>query len=86
MSELNTNFALENLTLGEVSQLEELSGLSLTEIASDSAPKGKFMTALAYLSKRRQDSSFTYSQAEALTLAEVQGILGGDDLGEDEAA
>lgn len=86
MSNINTNFSLENLTLGEVSQLEELSGLSLTEIADEHAPKGKFMTALAYLSKRRQDPSFTYSQAETLTLADVNDILGSDEQGEGSAA
>ncbi|MCA0347094.1 MAG: hypothetical protein LCH31_08750 [Actinobacteria bacterium] len=86
MSNINTDFSLDNLTLGEVSQLEELSGLSLTEIADEHAPKGKFMTALAFLARRRQDPSFTYSQAETLTLAEVQDVLGGDPLGEGEAA
>lgn len=86
MTKVKTNFSLENLTLGEVSQLEELSGLSLTEIADEKAPKGKFMTALAYLAKRREDAAFTYEQAETMTLAEVQGILGDDVLGEAGAA
>lgn len=86
MAAINTNFSLDNLTLGEVSQLEELSGLSLTEIAEANAPKGKFMTALVYLAKRREDPTFTYSQAETLKLAEIQGIIGGDGLGEDQAA
>lgn len=86
MAKIQTDFSLENLTLGEVSQLEELSGLSLTEIADEHSPKGKFMTALAYLAKRRQDPSFTYSQAETLTLAEVSDVLGGDVLGEADAA
>ncbi|MGK0715147.1 hypothetical protein ACR5KS_03630 [Leucobacter sp. W1153] len=86
MSNIKTNFSLEELTLGEISQLEELSGLSLSEIADDHAPKGKFMTALAYLAKRREDPSFTYSQAEMLKLSEVQDILGGDVLGEAVAA
>lgn len=86
MSNITPNFSLDNLTLGEISQLEELSGLSLSEIAEEHAPKGKFMTALAYLAKRREDPSFTFSQAETLTLAEVQDVLGGDALGEGEAA
>lgn len=86
MSSIKTNFSLDNLTLGEVSQLEELSGLSLSEIADEHAPKGKFMTALAYLAKRRQDPSYTYSQAETLTLAEVSDVIGGDVSGEADAA
>lgn len=86
MANIDTEFGLENLTLGEIAQLEELSGLSLTEINDAKAPKAKFMTALAFLAKRRQDPAFTFSQAELLTLAEMQEIVGDDASGEDVAA
>lgn len=81
-----TKFSIEHLTLGEIAQLEELSGLALSEIADDNAPKGKFLTALAYLAKRREDASFTFSQAEMLTLADVNVILGDAAPGEAPAA
>lgn len=81
-----TKFAIEHLTLGEIAQLEELSGLALSEMSDDSAPKGKFLTALAYLAKRREDATFTYSQAELLTLTDVDSILSGAAPGEAPAA
>jgi hypothetical protein len=80
------NFSIEHLTLGELAQLEELSGVSMTEMGDTSAPKAKFLTALAYLAKRRNDPSFTFSQAEALTVAELNEVLGADASGEESAA
>lgn len=80
------NFSIEHLTLGELAQLEELSGVSMTEMGDTSAPKAKFLTALAYLAKRRDEPSFTYSQAEVLTVAELNGVLGADEPGEADAA
>ena len=75
-------FDIEHLTLGEIAQLEELAGMSLSEFSDDSAPKAKFLTALAYLAKRRDDTTFTFSQAEAMTLADLHTVLGDDDSGE----
>lgn len=80
------NFSIDHLTLGELAQLEELSGVSMTEMSDPSAPKAKFLTALAYLAKRRDDPSFTFSQAEVLTVAELNGVLGADTPGEAPAA
>lgn len=69
------DFSIEHLTLGELAQLEELSGVSMTEMADASAPKAKFLTSLAYLAKRREDPSYTFSQAEVLTVAELNEVL-----------
>ena len=79
-------FSIENLTLGEIAQLEELSGQSLSEFSDDSAPKAKFLTAMAYLAKRRTDKTYTFSQAEALTLSELDGIISAAQPGEAPAA
>ena len=70
--------AIEDLTMGEIDQLETLTGLSMAEIGDPKTPKAKFLTAYAYLVKHREDTTFTYNQAEAMTLAEVNSITGGD--------
>jgi hypothetical protein len=75
-------FSIEHLTLGEIAQLEELAGQSLSEFSDDSAPKAKFLTALAYLAQRRSDPKYTFSQAEAMTLADLHKVLGDDASGE----
>lgn len=79
-------FSVDHLTLGEISQLEELSGQSLSEFSDDSTPKAKFLTALAYLAKRREDPKYTFSQAETLTLNDLDAILKDSAPGEADAA
>lgn len=68
-------FDIDHLTLGEIAQLEDLSGQSLSQFDADETPKAKFLTALAYLAKRREDPAFTFSQAEMLTLTDLNAIL-----------
>lgn len=86
MTDNTAAFDIDHFTLGEIAQLEELSGQSLSDFSSDSAPKARFLTALAYLAKRRQDPSFTFSQAEALTLTDLNKILESAAPGEANAA
>lgn len=81
-----TDFDIDHLTLGEIAQLEELSGQSLSQFSEDSAPKARFLTALAFLAKRREDATFTFSQAEAMTLSDLNSILKDSEPGEASAA
>lgn len=70
------DFSIEKLTLGEIAQLEELTGLSLSAMSDDAAPKGKFLAGLAWLAKRRQDPTFSYEQAQAMSMEEFGDLLG----------
>lgn len=72
---------ISKLTLGEIAQVEEISNTSIGALASDDAPKAKLFTALAFVLKKRENPKFTYSEAEALTFDDVNGLLG---LGESE--
>jgi hypothetical protein len=69
----------EHLTLGELAEVEDRAGVSVTSLDDPTAPKIKAMIALAYVIKRREDRAFTYGQAEALTMADLNGIIAGDD-------
>lgn len=69
---------IKQLTLGEVTKLEELSGLSINSMADDDKPKGKFMAAFAYVIHRRVDPKFTFEQANKLTMSEAQALVFGD--------
>lgn len=73
---------INKLTLGEVAKIEELSGQPISAIGNDDAPKGLALAALAFVAKRREDSSFSWNAAQGLTFDEAQTILG---LGETEA-
>jgi hypothetical protein len=67
---------INNLTLGEVSRIEEISGLPLSAMADEEKPKGKQLAAVAFVIMKREDSTYTMKQAEALTMPEVMALLG----------
>jgi len=69
---------IKQLTLGEVTKLEELSGLSINSMADNDQPKGKFMAAFAYVVHKRVDPKFTFEQANKLTMSEAQALVFGD--------
>jgi|GEM_PF-2662314 len=71
---------LSTLTLGEVARIEELSGQSISSIGVTEAPKGKAMAAIAMTIKRRNgEPNFTFNAALALSMDEVNALLGVDD-------
>lgn len=80
-------FDITALTLGEVDKVESLSGLAVSAMDNDEAPKGKLLAALAFVAKRRaqlaagESPSFTWADALNLTMDEANSLLGftGDD-------
>ena len=62
------NFDINDLTIAEIVVIEELTGLPFDAMGDSEKPKGKMLQALAYITKRRADSSFTYEQAGALKI------------------
>lgn len=67
---------VSKLTMGEVAQVESLSGLSINEVGDETKPKGLALAALAYVAKKRTNPEFTWNDAQALTMADVQDVLG----------
>ena len=65
----------QTLTLGEISKIEEISGLPLSAMADEDKPKGKQMAAVAFIIMKREDPTFTMKQAEALTFTEVTALM-----------
>ena len=51
------NFNLEDLTIGEIVTIEELTGLPFDAMTDADKPKGKLLQAIAYISKRRNDKA-----------------------------
>ena len=62
------NFNLEDLTIGEIVTIEELTGLPFDAMTDADKPKGKLLQAIAYISKRRVDPEFTFEMAGDLKL------------------
>lgn len=85
---------IDNLTLGELAKVEELSGQSLASFGSEAAPQGLLLAALSYTALRRQNiaaglppaPSGLWNDALALTMSEANALLGLDEDDEDQEA
>ena len=63
------NIDINDLTIGEIVEIEERTGLPLDALGQADKPKGKMLQALAYISKRRDNPDFTWEMAGALKIS-----------------
>ncbi|AXC34893.1 tail assembly chaperone [Microbacterium phage VitulaEligans] len=71
-------FDLDQLTLGEVAAIEDLSGVAIGSV-SETTPQGKFLAALYMVAKRRDGQpTFTFNAALQASMSEAQSFLGFD--------
>jgi hypothetical protein len=63
------NIDINDLTIAEVVEIEERTGLPLDALGQADKPKGKMLQALAYIVKRRGDPDFTWEMAGALKIS-----------------
>ena len=66
--ESTLDFNLNDLTIGEIVTIEELTGLPFDAMTDPDKPKGKLLQAIAYISKRRDNPEFTFEDAVNLKL------------------
>ena len=69
MSDDILNIDINDLTIAEVVEIEERTGLPLDALGQFDKPKGKMLQALAYIVKRREDPDFTWEMAGALKIS-----------------
>jgi hypothetical protein len=82
MTEDTLNLDLNDLTIAEISEIEELSNLPFDAMSDPSRPKGRLLQAMAYVSKKRLDPNFTFEMAGALKLnmtSEDASLIDGDE-------
>ena len=60
---------INDLTIAEVVEIEERTGLPLDALGQADKPKGRMLQALAYISKRRDNPDFTWEDAGALKIS-----------------
>ena len=63
------NIDINDLTIGEIVEIEERTGLPLDALGQADKPKGKMLQALAYISKRRDNPDFTWEMAGELKIS-----------------
>ena len=59
---------LDDLTIGEVIEIEDLTGLPLDALQDTTMKKGRVLQAMAFISRRRVDPAFTFEDAANLKL------------------
>ena len=82
MTEDTLNLDLNDLTIAEISEIEELLNLPFDAMSDPSRPKGRLLQAMAYVSKKRLDPNFTFEMAGALKLnmtSEDASLIDGDE-------
>ena len=62
------NIDIDDLTIAEVVEIEDRTGLPLDALGQADKPKGKMLQALAYIVKRRADPTYTWEQAGELKI------------------
>ena len=73
------NIDINDLTIAEVVEIEERTGLPLDALGQADKPKGKMLQALAYISKRRDNPDFTWEMAGELKINPEQSDPGPTD-------
>ncbi len=63
------NIDINDLTIAEVVEIEERTGLPLDALGQADKPKGKMLQALAFVSKRRDDPDSTWEMAGDLKIS-----------------
>ena len=69
----------ENMTLGEIEEIENLIGRSIDEAFADGKPKGRTLRVLYYVAMRRENPSYKFEDTEKVSQAEALSVLSGSD-------
>ena len=69
----------EDITLGEIAEIEDYAKLPFSEIADDRIGVIKLRIGLAWVVKRHTNADFTIADAEKLTPGDFAELFGDDD-------
>lgn len=69
----------EELTLGEIEEIEMLLGRSVDEAFGDGQPKGRALRVFYFIVKRRENPSYKFEDTEKVSQSEALKLLAGND-------
>lgn len=69
---------INEMTLGEIEEVELLANCSIDELFQDGKPKGRGLRAVAYVMKRRQDPNYKFEDTAKLTQTEAYAFVLGE--------
>ena len=65
----------EELTLGEIEEMELLLGEGFDTAFADGKPKGRALQVLVYIFKRRENADYKFEETKKLTQQEATNFL-----------
>jgi len=69
----------EEMTLGEIEEIELMTGKSIEDVLSEGQPKGRSLRVLMFILKRREDPKFKFEDTEKISQKEAVAFLTGND-------
>jgi hypothetical protein len=69
----------EELTLGEIEEVELMLNTSIDQAFADGKPKGRALRVLFYVAKKREVPGYKFEDTEKLTQKEALEFLTGDE-------
>ncbi len=70
---------VNELTMGEIDEVETYAGVPLSSLASTETSNTKLLIGLAFVIKRKEDPKFSLEHAKRLTMDEITAMLEDDD-------
>jgi hypothetical protein len=67
--------SMNQLTVGDIAEIETISDLPFAALGDASVPKGKLLQAVAYVLKRKTNPTFTMEDAGKLSMEEMNALL-----------
>ena len=69
----------EEMTLGQVEEIELMVGRSIDEIFAEGQPKGRALRVLYYVAMKQDNPGYKFEETEQVSQAEALKLLGGTD-------
>jgi len=69
----------DDLTLGEIEEIEMLVGRGIDEVFANGSPKGRALRVLYYVIKKKEDPNYTFEETENVSQADALKLLSESD-------
>jgi hypothetical protein len=69
----------EEMTLGEIEEIELLVGRSIDEVFADGQPKGRALRVLYFVAIKKDNPGYKFEDTENVSQAEALKVLSGTD-------
>ena len=71
--------SFDEMTLGEIEEIEMLTNASIESVYADGKPKGRPLRVIYWIAKRKETPGLKFEDTEKVTMQEAAAYLTGDD-------